>query len=45
VEAGVVEVVVVAGVVEGSRAAGVDKVGGGVVNGSEGADRAVQERV
>jgi hypothetical protein len=44
-EAGVVEVVYAAGVVEGSRAVRASKVGGGVVTGSEGVDRAVEERV
>jgi hypothetical protein len=43
VEAGVVEVVVTTGVVEGSRAAGAGEVGGGVVTGSEEVDRAVEE--
>jgi hypothetical protein len=45
VEAGVVEVVDASGVVEGSRATGAGEVGGGVVTGSEGVDRAVEERV
>jgi hypothetical protein len=44
VEAGVVAVVVAVDVVEGSRAAGPSKVGGGVVIGSDGVDRAVEER-
>jgi hypothetical protein len=38
-------VVVTSGVVEGSRAARAGEVGGGVVTGSEGVDRAVEERV
>jgi hypothetical protein len=45
VEAGVVEVVVAAGVVDGSRVAGAGEVVGGVETGSEGVDRAVEERV
>jgi hypothetical protein len=44
VEAGVVKVVVAASVVEGSRAGVASKVVGGVVTGSEGVDRAVEER-
>jgi hypothetical protein len=43
VEAGVVEEVVTADVVEGSRAAGADKEGGGVMTGSEGVDRVADE--
>ena len=44
-EAEVVEVVVAASVEEGSRAEGAGEVGGGVETGSEGVDRAVEERV
>jgi hypothetical protein len=44
-EDGVVEVVVAARVVDSSRAAGASEVGGGVVTGSEGVERAVEERV
>jgi hypothetical protein len=43
VEARVVEVVVAAGVVEGSRAVGAGEVVGGVETWSEGVDRAVEE--
>ena len=42
-EARVVEVVVAAGVVEGSRAVGAGEVVGGVETWSEGVDRAVEE--
>jgi hypothetical protein len=42
VEAGVVEVVVAAGVVDGSRAVGAGEVGGGVETRSEGVERAVE---
>jgi hypothetical protein len=45
VEAGMVEVVETVGVVDGSRAAGAGEVGGRVETGSEGVDRAVEERV
>jgi hypothetical protein len=45
VEAGVVEMVVAVGVVEGSREAGAGEVGAGVETRSEGVDRAVEERV
>jgi hypothetical protein len=45
VVARVVEVVVEAGVVDDSRAAGAGKVGGGVETGLEGVERAVEERV
>jgi hypothetical protein len=44
VEAGVVEVVEATRVVDGSSAAGVGEVGGGVETGSEGVERAVEER-
>jgi hypothetical protein len=40
-----VEVVVAAGVVEGSRAKGAREVGGGVVTGSEEVDQGVEEQV
>jgi hypothetical protein len=43
VEAGVVEVVVAVGVVDGSRATGAGEVGGRVETRSEGVERAVEE--
>jgi hypothetical protein len=45
VEAGVVEVVEAAGVVDDLRVTGAREVGGGVETGSEGVERAVEERV
>jgi hypothetical protein len=45
VDAGVVEVVEAAGVVDGSREAGTCEVGSGVETGSEGVGQAMEERV